>query len=962
MIEVLESRIAPANLTWTGTGGTTLWSTATNWVTGGTGVPAVPSSGDSLTFDDTGIGGASINDTAAGSAYDLLFNSVNNAYSIGGNSISLISGLVVSGLSPVTVAMPLNGVGGVTMNSGLLTLTNPASSFVGDVVINGGTLMARGSATTVDPSSSSLGNPQVNAHDVTLNGGSLELGASDLFGIDGSTPLFRLNINGGVVSSAAGKFNTLGPILLDGTGVLTGSGGVSAAKQMYSLMGDVTALGGTISSNGTFAGYHLGSGVQIVAASGTLAISAPLINQTPAHGSLPGVLHVAGAGVVVLSGTNTFSGGTLLDDGTIRISRDANLGSPAGSVTMLGGSAIQTVGTFAIARNVSISGAVDFIIPTTNTLTISGVVSDGVPAGSISVSGGGKLLLSNPNNTISGSQSVTAGSLTFNGVTTSITGAGTATVTPIPGTTGIASIVLSGTTLTSVLKITGPATTEVFSISIPNANDHIDTIQLTNEILFGDGVADSTPDLFIAGKANRILMGDVNPNAIFKFGSGLPYEVPAETTTPDTYNNHPDITLRDLLGEGIVIDVLGDGTPGGVGGGGLGKFTVRSWGFPGLVKTTQSIDTFTIKRGDCFAVLEVDKFNNGVLTPANVNAITCLSGKWNSAGTAVEGYINKFDVGGFANAATLTAGYIQTRLLVKGTYLEPGNISLGGTITLTSESASSLFDIRIGSFAGTINAQGTVNKVTCTGNFSGTLIADGIVSKVSALQFVDNGFTNARITTTVSGIGSVVATAGGMTNTIIQSAGNIGAITLTGSGATRSMIGSTISAAGSITGAIKIGSTGSGANLIASVIVSGANLGADGLVGGSPDIWMPGTTIGNISIYGVMTGSSIAASIDPGADFLFGNPTVYGGNDVAVGGGGAIGKVSLHANAFTGKTIGTDNAISHTNAIMGASINGVFQLASTSKIAAAILNGAPDTARDLRVGGAVASDLLFFTF
>ena len=168
MIEILESRIAPANLTWTGTGGTTLWSTATNWSTGGTGAPAVPTSGDSLTFDDVGIGGASINDTTAGSDYNLLFNATTSPYSIGGNSISLISGLVVSGLSPVNIGLPLLGAGGITMNSGVLTLSNPLSSFEGNVVVNVGTLIAQGSATTVDPASSSLGNPQVNTHYVVL--------------------------------------------------------------------------------------------------------------------------------------------------------------------------------------------------------------------------------------------------------------------------------------------------------------------------------------------------------------------------------------------------------------------------------------------------------------------------------------------------------------------------------------------------------------------------------------------------------------------------------------------------------------------------------------------------------------------------------------------------------------------------------------------------------------------------
>ena len=112
-----------------------------------------------------------------------------------------------------------------------------------------------------------------------------------------------------------------------------------------------------------------------------------------------------------------------------------------------------------------------------------------------------------------------------------------------------------------------------------------------------------------------------------------------------------------------------------------------------------------------------------------------------------------------------------------------------------------------------------------------------------------------------------------------------------------------------------------------------------------------------------MTGSVIEASIDPGLDGVFGNPTAYiGGDDTALPGGGSIGKISLYSTAFTGKTIGTMNTIAHNHAILGKTINGVYQLTSPPIITADTLNAGPNISRDLRVGGPLTGDLLFFTF
>ena len=673
------------------------------------------------------------------------------------------------------------------------------------------------------------------------------------------------------------------------------------------------------------------------------------------------------AGVLTLAAKNTFAGGVTLTGGTLKIQNDGNLGALASAVTITNGATLEALNSLSSPRNFFVGGTAKLVVQLNDTMNLTGLVSDAATSGSLSLTGGGKLILVNDASPFTGTLSVGAGSVEFRGTTTAITGPGTATIAHVPSSPTIASITLAGTNLTSVLTVgsierTGAvSTTEVRRIISPNGADHIAAIQLNRNIIFGDGVADAVPDLFFAGEATNVTLFDVKPNTILKFGSGLPYDVAADSTTPDTYNNRPNITLRDVLGPGVTIDVTGDGTPAGIGGGGIATLTARNWSFPGLIKTTQSIDSYTVLRGDNLAVLEVDKFHVGALTTANVSTISVVNGKWNSSGTVIEGFVDTFEVGGFALSASLTAGYIKSRFTILGAYLDIGRVALGGVVALTATASSPLFDIRVGSFSGVVNAQGNIGTFTGTGNFTGSLTADSVSGKIEALKFVDNGFTFARITTRTGGIAAVVATSGGITNSIIQSAGDIGAITLTGH-LTSSMIGSTISAKGSITGPIKIGTSGKTANLVSSVIVSGAQLGADGRLGGGDDLtWLGGTSIGAISIFGKMTGSSIAASIDPGADFKFGNPYGGAGADTAIGGGGTIGKISLSSEAFTGRSVGTNNSIAHTNAVLGGSIAGVFQIGVTAAKIAAI--SAANTSRDLRISTSpAASDLLFFTF
>ncbi|MGO4741648.1 autotransporter-associated beta strand repeat-containing protein, partial [Bosea sp. 2KB_26] len=103
------------------------------------------------------------------------------------------------------------------------------------------------------------------------------------------------------------------------------------------------------------------------------------------------------AGVTILTGTNTYSGGTTINGGVLSISRDANLGAVSGGLTLNGG-ALRTTSSFTSARDVTLSAA-GGTIDASGVLTLSGQISG---PGSLLVNGPGTLSLTGAHNVIGG--------------------------------------------------------------------------------------------------------------------------------------------------------------------------------------------------------------------------------------------------------------------------------------------------------------------------------------------------------------------------------------------------------------------------------------------------------------------------------------------------------------------------------------------------------------------------------
>ena len=67
----------------------------------------------------------------------------------------------------------------------------------------------------------------------------------------------------------------------------------------------------------------------------------------------PGTLTKMGVGTLILTGSNTYSGGTLLKGGILKVSQDANLGAATGPLTFNGGT-LQVAGALTTSRTMAV--------------------------------------------------------------------------------------------------------------------------------------------------------------------------------------------------------------------------------------------------------------------------------------------------------------------------------------------------------------------------------------------------------------------------------------------------------------------------------------------------------------------------------------------------------------------------------------------------------------------------------
>ena len=354
-------------LTKTGTG--TLILTGTNSYTGGTTVTA-------------GI--------LQGTTSSLQRNIVNNAAVVFDQSTDGSYGSVLSGTGSLTKAgsgnLTLTGTntytGGTTVSGG--TLTGSTTNLQGNIVNNAAVVFDQDTnGTYAGVMSGAGGLAKTGFGNVTLTGANTYTGGTMVSGgtLTGNTTSLQGNIeNNASVVFNQGTDGTYAGIM-SGTGGLTKSGaGNLTLSGANSYSGGTTVSGGTLTgTTSSLQGNILNNAAVVFTGGGTYA------------GNMTGTgsLNVSTTGLLILSGTNAYAGGTTINSGTLQ-----------GNAASLQG-------------NILNNAALVFDQATTG--TYAGVITG---TGSLTKTGAGLLNLTG-NNVVGGGTTVSGGVLAVNGSMTS---------------------------------------------------------------------------------------------------------------------------------------------------------------------------------------------------------------------------------------------------------------------------------------------------------------------------------------------------------------------------------------------------------------------------------------------------------------------------------------------------------------------------------------------------------------
>jgi fibronectin-binding autotransporter adhesin len=358
------------------------------------------------------IGALSGDSTSVLAGSDLVGGGL-STYTVGGlNTSSTFAGLITAGGQGGNVALVKAGTGTLTLSG--------SSNYTGGTTINAGTLQITNAANLGDPTSVA-----------TLAGGTLQslasFATSRIFSITGSS---NIQIDSGIAYEIDGAINgaTVGQLNKTGAGTLVLGGGAGT------FTGETVIRAGTlVISNGTalansILNYNNQGGTLVISSTAGMSLSLgglrgsqnlALVNNTAAplsalilgntassvtaiyNGVLSGTASVdkTGAYTQAFTGSNTYSGGTTIDGGTLQITNAASLGAVSGTAIINAGT-LEALKTITTGRNFQLGGATATIqVDNGATYTISGSVRDNPSfvVGALNKTGAGTLVLAGNN-------------------------------------------------------------------------------------------------------------------------------------------------------------------------------------------------------------------------------------------------------------------------------------------------------------------------------------------------------------------------------------------------------------------------------------------------------------------------------------------------------------------------------------------------------------------------------------
>jgi autotransporter-associated beta strand protein len=395
------------------------------------------------------------------------------------------------------------GTGDIT-NNGALVFSRSDTNLVANLIVGTGTL------TQVGPGTTALLATNTYTGATIISGGTLQIGDGADYGSVGS---------GDVTNNAVLAFNRSDTVAF--SNLVAGSGAlVQAGTGTLILLSSNTYSGRTIVNAGTLQvgdGGTLGSlGTGAVSNNSALVFnhSDDLVVSNAISGT--GSLTKNSDNTLTLVGNNTYSGGVLINSGTLQV-------GAGGTVGTLGGGAVTNNAVLVFNRSNDmlitnqISGSGSLIQAGGNTLILSNVNTF---TGGIWINNGGTLAARNSNALGSGDVNVDRGTMKVNLMTLNVDG------NYVQSPTGSLEIATGGSNTNGILNIAGSASLggSLFIVQtngyIPKVNDTFTLLVASNGVSGTFSNTTASPNLLIAANLTY------NPNDVtltYEQGSFLPF-------------------------------------------------------------------------------------------------------------------------------------------------------------------------------------------------------------------------------------------------------------------------------------------------------------------------------------------------------------------------------------------------------------------------------------------------------
>jgi autotransporter-associated beta strand protein len=752
----------------------------------------------------------------------------NNAglYTGGGGGGGGGNGILAVGGGTATISAPVSGGGGGGGGvSGFYGAGGGGGSGGYGIAATGGAFDLTTAAAVTGGNGGNGGNGS--------GGSSIGAGGYSGSGGDGGAGVYlqtagsSLNVTGGTITGGNGGIAGVGGY---GNGA-AGQGGVGVSGAGLTIINAGTISGGlanggavgaaqadaivftsgtnslTLSSGGVTGTLNGGIGISgsLSIDPGTSAgIAVTLSSQIHDYNGGPGSLTKSGAGTLVLTGANSYTGGTTVSAGTLRLSGSGTLGGINNATTVNGGTAVLDLGgtsqtqnggvtlqgggtikngtlfssgifdmqsgtvyailsgtggiTKTTAGTVTLSGANSYTGGTTvsaGTLQLSalGTLGDGgtttVNGGTAVLDLGGTMQIQNGGVTLQGGGTIQNGALASSGTFALQSG----TVSAVLAGPGSVSKTTAGTvTLSGANTYTGGTTVSGGTLAISNNNalgsGSLTLDPFTTLHLEGVQIANAVN---VLGATNLVVTGASAMNTISGSGTvNITGTSGSATTDVLTLNGPNSYTAATLVGDGTTADAVT------LKGGAANAFSASS-----AIAVTQ------------YSVLDLGGFNQSIASLSGGGTVTNSGASVANALTISSGVASTFSgtIQDGTNAKTaLTLSGTGTALTLSGSNTYSGATTVTGASLIGGAagafSASSVTTINtggtvdLGGFAQTINtvdlAGGTIKNGVLTGAISSTF---GTVSGIAGTATVETtaGTTMFSGTNTYSGTTTVDA-------------------------------------------------------------------------------------------------------------------------------------------------------------------------------------------------------------